>query len=377
MDNRVPWNGIWAPAESSRAAIDKAIAALDKKTGPITIGYVTWTVGTPFFAAMEDTVKAACASYGWTCVTAVSNSDINQQVADIENFVTQKVDLIIDCAFSSDAEAAAISDAVKAGVPVIGLGLPFPEGTPAVTNCATMYYEQGFMVGVTAAEQFDGQHVKVALSPGQIGHPIAESKLNGFIGGFVYERAVQQGQPFATREDAMMYGYNLEQQVTKNAKFTDDTYNWECVNSVDGAWSKDGGQTAAEDILTAHPDINLMFTDNDEEAMGAILAMQQAGLTPGKDIQICCVGDGEKEALQMVQDGTILCMTLASPYTWSKACTDLAHMMFVDGFDATNLPSNVYLASVLVTKDTVAQWIPTDDSEYSTLPDQTFTPLAS
>ena len=376
MDNRVPWQGIYEPPETSRANLVKAISALNKKDD-VTVGYVTWTVGTPFFASQADTIKAMCEQYGWTYLSAVSDADVNKQIANIETFVTRGVDIIIDCAFSSDAEALAINNAAKAGVPVIGLGLPFPAGTQTITNMATMFYEHGFADGIYVADKFDGVHIKGAFIPGQIGHPIGESKLNGFIGGFIYQRAILMGKPFPTIEAAMMYGYNLEQQITKNAKFTDPDFDWEIVGSIDGMWSKDGGQKAAEDILTAHPDINFMFTDNDQEAMGAILAMQQAGLNPGKDIQICCVGDGSIDALRMVQDGTIMCMTFSSPYTWAGSCIELAHKIFVDGFDATNLPSNVYLSTILIDKDSVAKWIPTDGSEYPTQPMPDFIPLSS
>jgi len=374
MDNRVPWQGIYEPVEPSRAAIDKAIKALDKKDH-VTVGYVTWTVGTPFFAASADQIKADCDANGWTYLQAVSDADVNKQIANIETFVTRGVDLIIDCAFSSDAEAKAITEAVAAGVPVIGYGLPFPDGTPAITNAATMYYVQGFMVGMYAADKFKDIDVKAAISPGQIGHPIAESKLNGFLGGFVYERSFQQGQPFNTPEEAMMYGYNLDQQIVKGASFNDPTYHWQVVASVDGSWSRDGGQKAAEDILTAHPDIDLMFMDNDEEAQGAVMALNQAGFKPGTDIQVCCVGDGSNNALHMVQDGTLLCMTLASPFTWAGTCSELAKKIFIDGFDATNLPSNVYVTNILVDKDSVGKWIPADGAEYTLLPMPDFIPL--
>ncbi|MDR0489631.1 MAG: sugar ABC transporter substrate-binding protein [Oscillospiraceae bacterium] len=375
MDNRVPWQGIFSSPESSRASINKAIQASNKKD-KVKVGYATWTVGSPFFAGMMDTIKAECDKYGWELVSMVSDADIAQQVANIENFVTLGVDVIIDCAFSGDAEAIAIQKAVDAGIPSIGLGLPFPDGTPLVTNAATMYYEQGFMVGMYAANEFKGIDVKAAFNPGGIGHPISDSKLNGFIGGFVYGRAIQLGKPFATREEAMLYGYDLHQKIVGSAKFSDPDHKWEVVASIDGSWVRDGGQKATEDILTAHPDINFMFADNDEQAQGAILAMNQAGLKPGADIKICCVGDGSRSALQLIQDGSILCLTLASPYTWSKACTDLAHMIFNDGFDATNLPSNVFLDNVLVDKSNVSQHIPPGNEEYTTLPDQQFVPIS-
>lgn len=372
MANRTPWNGIYAPQESSRADIVKALKA-DNRKDSVTVGYATWTTGTPFFAGMMETIQKECDKYGWKLITAVSDADVNKQIANVQNFIVMGVDIIIDNAISVEAEATVIKECVDAGIPVIGLGLPFPKGTPLITNCATMYYEQGFMVGAYVADYYKGKDVVAATEPGMIGHPIAESKLNGFIGGFVYERAIQLGKPFATREDAMLYAYKLEQQIVTGSKFSDPDLKWEVVASIDGSWSQDGGMKATEDLLTAHKDINFIFTDNDEEGQGAIRAIQNAGLKPGTDIQVASVGDGSKGGLELVKDGSYLCMTLASPYTWSKACTDLAYKIFHDGFDATNLPSDSNLENVFVTKENVDKYMPTKD--YSTLPDQVFTPL--
>jgi ribose transport system substrate-binding protein len=376
LPNQVPWTGLIYPNQASRADINKAIKASNKKD-KVKVGYVTWTNGTPFFAAMRDTIQAECQKYGWEFTMAVSDADNAKQVAAIENMVTLGVDIIIDCDWSIEAESVALKAAAEAGIPSIGLGLPFPSDVPVITTAATDFYGQGFMVGSLLADQFKGKTgVKLATSCGMIGHPIAEGKYNGFIGGFVYERALQMGKPFATKVDAMLYGYNLEQEIVKNGKFTDDTYDWSIVVNIDGTWSQEGGQKAMEDILTAHPDIQGVFTDNDQEAFGAMKAIQAAGFKPGTDIKLVCVGDGDRQALQDIKDGKLLGMTLASPYTWAAACTQLAHKIFVEGFDATNLPASVQLDNVLVTKDNVDKWIPTDPNQaYTTLPAQVFTPI--
>lgn len=376
IPNQVPWTGLIYPNQASRAAIDKGIKP-DNKKDKVKVGYVTWTNGTPFFAAMTETIKKMCDQYGWEFVTAVSDADNAKQVAAIENMVTLGVDIIIDNDWSIEAEAVAIRAAAEAGIPTIGLGLPFPSEVPVITTLATDFYGQGFMVGQLLADQFKDKPAKIATSCGMIGHPIAEGKLNGFIGGFVYQRAIQLGKPFPTKVDAMLYGYDLEQQIVNNAKFNDPDYNWSVAVNIDGAWSQNGGQEAMEDILTAHPDIQGVFTDNDQEAFGAIKAIQAAGLKPGTDIKIVCVGDGDRQALQYISDGTLLGMTLASPYTWAGACMLLARRIFTEGFDATNLPASIHLDNVLVTKDNVDKYMPSDPNQaYTTLPDPVFTPLS-
>ena len=48
-----------------------------------------------------------------------------------------------------------------------------------------------------------------------------------------------------------------------------------------------------EDILVAHPDVNVLLAENDSMALGAMRAIENAGLTPMKDI-IIWLADGQK-----------------------------------------------------------------------------------
>jgi ABC-type sugar transport system substrate-binding protein len=82
LSNQVPWTGVIYPNAASRADINKAIKA-DNTKDKVKVGYVTWTNGTPFFAALTDTIKTACAKNGWEFTTAVSDADNAKQVAAI------------------------------------------------------------------------------------------------------------------------------------------------------------------------------------------------------------------------------------------------------------------------------------------------------
>jgi ribose transport system substrate-binding protein len=375
--NMVPWQGLFTAETASRAAIEKAIKP-DNKAEGITVGYVTWNNTNPFFAISEKYLKEQCESWGYKFVSLCSNGDLNAQIADIESLVTSGVDVIIDCDYSVEAELPAIQAAVDAGIPVIGYGLVFPADSPVITTSACPYYEQGWVVGRYVADFYknDKDLISAAI-PGMMGHPIGESAINGYLGGFVYERALQGlGKPFATKEDAMLYGYNLLQEIAKNASFKDAEYGWSIVQSIDGFWSEDGGLTAMEDILTGHPDLEFVWTCNDSEGFGAIKAMENAGFKVGTDIQIASIGDGMEDALTMIKEGTYLCTALASPYTYVGTCANLVHKIFAEGFDATNLPHGAYLPLVLVTKDNVDEWLAKVSEEYTVLPDVELKPIS-
>jgi ribose transport system substrate-binding protein len=375
-ENMVPWQGVDTTETESRAAIEKAIKADNKKDG-ITVGYITWNNSTPFFAASEQFLKEQCESWGYKFKSISSNGDINAQVAGIESLVTAGVDIIVDCDYVVESELAAVKDAVAAGVPVIGYGLVFPADSPVITTSACPYYEQGWECGKYVANFYkDNKSLIAAAIPGMMGHPIGESAFNGFLGGFVYERAQQGlGKPFATKEDAMLYGYNLLQKIAANASFDDPDYGWKIVQSIDGMWSEDGGLTAMEDILTSHPDLQFVWTANDSEGFGAIKAMENAGYEVGKDIQIASIGDGLEDALKLIKEGKYLCINLCSPYTYVGTCANLIHKIFAEGFDATNLPHASFFPNVLVTKDNADEWLGKVKGDFTVLEDIEIKPI--
>ncbi|CAN5860556.1 hypothetical protein BH10ACT9_BH10ACT9_08150 [soil metagenome] len=70
-----------------------------------------------------------------------------------------------------------------------------------------------------------------------------------------------------------------------------------------GEFSSDAGLTATENVLTPNPDINALYFDNDDIALGGILAVQQRG-RPMDDIIIIGT-DGGEPALEAVGAGTL------------------------------------------------------------------------
>ena len=72
-------------------------------------------------------------------------------------------------------------------------------------------------------------------------------------------------------------------------------------------------------------DVDVIFSHNDDMALGAIQALEEAGIQPGRDVKIISV-DGIGEALDALQKGKINCVVECSPLLGPqlmKAVTDL------------------------------------------------------
>jgi ribose transport system substrate-binding protein len=76
---------------------------------------------------------------------------------------------------------------------------------------------------------------------------------------------------------------------------------YEVVGQGWGAWSHEGGLKAMEDLLTAHPDINVVLGENDSMVLGARRALEEANRLNG--MVLVAAADGQKEALELIKKG--------------------------------------------------------------------------
>lgn len=70
-------------------------------------------------------------------------------------------------------------------------------------------------------------------------------------------------------------------------------------------WSTEEAKSVFETVLRSNDnDVQLVFAQNDEMGLGAALAVEEAGLTPGEDVEIATI-DGTEGALQALADGRL------------------------------------------------------------------------
>jgi galactofuranose transport system substrate-binding protein len=88
--------------------------------------------------------------------------------------------------------------------------------------------------------------------------------------------------------------------------------NLEVVESQTGDFTRAGGKQVMEAMLKSNPDIDLVYAHNDDMGLGAIEAIEAAGLVPGEDIKIVTV-DAVKDGMQALADGKINFIVECSP----------------------------------------------------------------
>ncbi|WP_369370885.1 ABC transporter substrate-binding protein [Promicromonospora sp. Populi] len=191
------------------------------------------------------------------------------QIQAIRSYITQGVDVI---AFSPVVETgwdAVLQEAKAAGIPVIltDRAVDSSDETLYESFIGSDFVLEGETAGQWAVEQYDGEGYQAVELQGTTGAAPAIDRKEGF------ESAIE--------------GSDIE-----------------IIDSQTGNFTRAEGKTVMEGFLNAHDDIDLVFAHNDDMGLGAIEAIEAAGMTPGEDIKIITI-DAVKDGMQALADGKI------------------------------------------------------------------------
>ncbi len=355
-DDAISLGGVKRPQLESRKDYIKALPT-ETTDKPLFIGATINASSTAWFVQEADYVKSQCEHYGWECNCLVAEFDAQKQSEQVDTFITQNVDAIVIDSTDFQTGSELVERANNAGIPCIGTGQQLDVTSGIITTIMSNSYESAFEAGMCAAEALDGVDIKAATLLGGFGVNSSESRMNGMMGGFIYKRSQLIGEPLI-REDAMLLGQYMMEDIRATGVASSD-YDFNIVASNgSGQWSEIGGQAAAEDVLTAHPEINLLLVDQDFMGIGVVTAIENMGMKTGLDgITVICPADSYKPAMELVKEGKMLCTGYGPASMISISAIDLLHMIFVEGYDASDMPISLDLPVITITQDNVDEYI--------------------
>ncbi|MFB6610223.1 ABC transporter substrate-binding protein [Agromyces sp. NPDC056379] len=202
------------------------------------------------------------------------------QIKAIRSYIQQQVDYI---AFSPVVETgwdAVLNEAKAAGIPVVltDRAVDSEDTSLYVSFLGSDFIEEGKKAGLWVLDEYKDSSEKVNIV-----------QLEGTTGA---APAIDRAEGFA---DTIRQNPNLE-----------------VVASQTGDFTRAGGKQVMEAMLKSNPDIDLVYAHNDDMGLGAIEAIEAAGLTPGVDIKIVTV-DAVKDGMQALADGKINFIVECSP----------------------------------------------------------------
>lgn len=255
-----------APTSSSDKDSSK-----DMKGDKLKLGLSISTLNNPFFVSLKEGAEKEAKAQGTEIITVDAQNDSAKQVSDIEDLIQKGVNVLIVNPTDSDAVKAAIESANNADIPVITVDRSANGGT-VVSHIASDNVAGGQMAGDFILEKL-GKKGKVVELEGIPGSSAARERGEGF------HKAID--------------GVADIQVVAKQAADFD----------------RAKGLTVMENILQGNKDIQAVFAHNDEMALGALQALEAAGL---KDVIV--VGfDATDDAVKSVNDGKMAATVAQKP----------------------------------------------------------------
>ena len=356
-EDKLSLGGIAPDHYESRADVYKGLDQVDPNDDEVVIGWIDISLGAPWFLEVVGSAKARAEEYGYKLLSYDSNFDLTTQTQQVENLMAQGIDFLVVDALDIDSMSIYFKQFAEMGIPVIAKGAnPAKAEYNVVTTVISNCWESGFVNGVYAAEQTFGKFDEAAkfgtVTTGLDG--FGQSRTCGFICGYIYKFAELAGQPYDSKWDATVVGYNsyIELRDKGSCKVGD------VINLVGyvtaGNVATSSAAPASAELLTAHPDLDIVQVETDSHGLAMVMEIQQMGLVPGEDILVCYASDGLNTICEAIEDGIVLSMGSNSPYPCGEDVIDLIHDI-MNGFDANNLPANTYVPTYCINTETLPQ----------------------
>lgn len=234
-----------------------------------TLAIVVSTLNNPFFVTMKDGAEAKAKSLGYNLIVLDSQNDPSKELSNVEDLTIRGVKAILINPTDSDAVSNAIRIANRSTIPVLTLDRGASRGD-VVSHIASDNVAGGEMAGKYIMEKV-GEQAKVIQLEGIAGTSAARERGEGFM------KAVK--------------GSQMELLASQPADF-----------------DRTKGLNVMENLLAANPDVQAVFAQNDEMALGALRAVQASGK------QVMIVGfDGTDDGIAAVNRGKLAATIAQQP----------------------------------------------------------------
>lgn len=314
------------------------------------IGFALRTSNGSYYAAIGDIVKAKCDELGWECTVLDANNDTTKELENMETLAASGVDLIfLDCVDPSAATASQ-KVAADAEIPLINLDSGVDDMSMQITTVYSNNEQNGLAVGkYYAATLEDDYEISAVLLSGNTGSIAGTQRRDGMIAGIIMERTG------CSEEEAWTAAQEVEDSLVSSGKASNEDAKLTITGQGWGNWTIDEGLVAAEDLITANPDVNLIMGENDPMLIGALTALDNAGITYGTDgtVKLISAADGSKDGYDRIKEGDIMAIGENSPGKIGELGMEIAQDILVNGADPESYEDITMTDAVAVTVDNV------------------------
>ncbi|CEN90299.1 ribose ABC transporter substrate-binding protein [[Clostridium] sordellii] len=252
----------------------------DKKTKKI--GLIVSTLNNPFFVDLKKGVEKEAKELGYEVIVLDSQNDPAKEVSNMEDITVKDVDLVLLNPVDSDSAVASVMIANNANLPVMTVD--------RVSN-------GGKVLSHIASDNIAGGDMAAKFLIDKLGNKGNIVELEGIAGSSATR---DRGKGF---EDGIK-GSNLKIIAKQSADF-----------------DRTKGLSVMENIIQSKGDINAVFAQNDEMALGASKALEDANMN-----NVLVVGfDATDDAVDSVKKGTMAATVAQQPILIGETAVKVAN----------------------------------------------------
>ncbi|MFJ7973268.1 substrate-binding domain-containing protein [Psychrobacillus sp. NPDC096389] len=246
----------------------------DKDDKSLVIGFSQVTLESPFYTSLVDGAKESAEAEGVELIVVDAQNNIEKQNTDVQSLITKGIDVLLINPVNPSAVAPALKAAEAAGIPVITVDRATKE--EVVSYIGRDNEEMGRIAGEKAIELLGGDSASGKII-----------ELQGDAGGTVTK----------ARHD----GFHEAVGKVAGIKIIEGPYN---------DYIRAKAVSSMQDLLQAHPDVNLVYAHNDDMALGAVQVLTQ--MDKIDEVQVVGV-DGLMEAVKKIADGSFQATVINDP----------------------------------------------------------------
>lgn len=246
----------------------------------IVLGFAQVGAESAWRTANTRSIQESAANAGIQLMFTDAQQKQENQIKALRSYIAYRVDVI---AFSPKVETGwdnVLAEAKAAGIPVILIDrtIQTEDESLYVAYMGSDFHEEGRRAGRWLLNRVRNESDSVNIV--ELSGTLDSSPMRGRAQGF-------------------------REIITTNPKLN-------IIHSESGDFLRSKGREIMEQILKKFDDIDVIYSHNDSMTLGALSAMEEAGIKPGKDILIITV-DAQQEAIDALKDGRINCVVECSP----------------------------------------------------------------
>ncbi len=256
----------------------------EKQASDLKVGVSISTLNNPFFVSVKEGITTLASENDTKTIISDAQNDASKQSNDMDDLIQQKVDVILVNPVDSSAIQNAVESANAANIPVITIDRS-SDGGEVLTFVTSDNVKGGEMAANFIVEKV-GKGAKVAQLEGTPGASATRERGEGF------------------------------ENIAKN--------DLDIIQSQTADFDRAKGLTVMENMLQSNSDIQAVFAQNDEMALGAAEALKSVGK---KDVIV--VGfDGNDDGIKAVSEGKIAATIAQQPVEMGKLSLQAAYDYF-------------------------------------------------